>query len=69
MRVGVTGVLGDRPAILPRQVSQQAEQEPSCAAAGLDPGEPAGHRLEEPVGLGCPPDSPYAVAYGHRLII
>ena len=65
----VAGVLGDRPAVLPRQVRQQPEHEPADPAAGLDPGEPARHPVEQPVGLGVPPAGIYAVARGHRLII
>ena len=38
-------------------------------AAGLDPGEPPGHPIEQPVGLGRPSGGLYAVAHGHRLII
>ena len=69
MRIGVAGVLGDRPAVLPGQVSEQTEQEPACPTAGLDPDEPTRHPIEEPVGFGLPPDTFYAVARGHPLII
>src|SRR3954471_9461413 len=41
VRIPVAGVLGDAPAVLAREVSQQAEHEPTRPAAGLDPGEPA----------------------------
>ena len=58
-----------RPAVLPRQVRQQPEHEPAGPAAGLDPGEPASHPFEQPVGLSAPPPGLYAVARGHRLII
>ena len=68
MRIAVSGVLGDTPAVLPRKVSQQAEQEAPHAAAGLHPREPPRHPTEQPVGLGRPIDSLYAVAHGHRLI-
>ena len=60
----VAGVLGDGPAVLPWQVSEQAEQEPAGPAAGLDTGEPAGHPIEEPVGLGGPALRFYAVTHG-----
>ena len=65
----VAGVLGDAPAVLPRQVRQQPEHEPPGPAAGLHPGEPARHPIEQPVGLGRPTSGLYAVAHGHRLII
>lgn len=67
MRVGVAGVLGDGPTVLPWQVSEQTEHELACAMPGLDPGEPPRHRLEQPVCFGFPTTS-YAMAYGHRLI-
>ncbi len=60
--IGVAGVLGDGPAVLPRQVRQQPEQEPAGPAAGLDPDEPARHPIEQPVGFGLPSDTFYAVA-------
>jgi len=68
VRIAVTGVLGDSPAVLPRQVRKQPQQEPAGATAGLDPGEPACHPIEQPVGLGSPQPWLYAVARGHRLI-
>lgn len=39
------------------------------SAVGLDPGEPASHPIEQPVGLGLPPSTAYAVAHGHRMVI
>ena len=57
-----------RPAVLPRQVRQQPEHEPPGPAAGLHPGEPARDPIQQPVDLGLPPGSVYAVARGHRLI-
>ena len=60
----VAGVLGDGPAVLPWQVSEQAEQETAGPAAGPDTGEPAGHPIEEPVGLGGPALRFYAVTHG-----
>jgi hypothetical protein len=69
VRIGFPGVLGDGPAILPRQIRQQPEHELPGPPPSLHPGEPTGHPIEQPVGLGRPPGSPYAVAHGHRLII
>jgi hypothetical protein len=69
MRVGVTGVFGDAPAVLAGQLSEQPEQEPAGPAAGLDPGEPGGYPAEQPVGLCSPAAGLYAVTHGHRLII
>jgi hypothetical protein len=69
MRIAVTGVFGDRPTVLPRQVSQQAEDQLPSSAAGLHPRKPGGHPLEQPVGLGVPPPGIYAMARSHRLII
>jgi hypothetical protein len=61
--------IGDGPAVLPRQLSQQPEQEPPRTTAGLDPGEPAGHPIEQSVGLSRPPGWSYSAAHGHSLII
>ena len=58
MRIAVTGVLSDAPAVFPRQVREQPEQEPAGPAAGLRPGEAARHPIEQPVGLGSPPRCP-----------
>jgi pimeloyl-ACP methyl ester carboxylesterase len=54
VRIGVAGVLSDAPAVLARQVRQQPEHEPACPAPGLDPGEPARHPIQQPVGLSLP---------------
>lgn len=69
MRIAVTGVLSDRPTVLARQLRQQSEQEPAGPASGLHPKEPAGYPGEEPVSLGLPAASLYAVAHGQSLII
>jgi hypothetical protein len=45
MRITITSVFGDRPAVLPRQVSQQPEHELPGAAVGLHPREPGGHPI------------------------
>ena len=69
MRIRVAGVLGDRPAVLPRPLSEQPEHEPANPPAGLDPRKPGRQPIEQPVGLGAPPPNIYAVARGHCLII
>jgi hypothetical protein len=69
VRIPVAGVLGDAPAVLARQVSQQPEQKPAGPAPGLDPAEPPGHPIQQPVGFGGPAGWPYPVTHGHRLII
>ena len=42
IRAGVPGMLGDRPAVLARQVRQQPQHERAGAPSGLHPGKPAG---------------------------
>lgn len=63
------GPLRDRPAVLARQVGQQALHQPPSPQAGFVPGEPAsdpahGHLERLP-----PPDGIYAVTCGHRLVV
>ncbi|KOV27861.1 hypothetical protein ADK60_19345 [Streptomyces sp. XY431] len=67
-RAGVTGVLGDRPAVLPWQVREQPQHERLCSAAGFHPGEPARHLAHQALEYRLPPSRIYAVAHGHRLI-
>jgi hypothetical protein len=65
----VTGVLGDGPAIHPRQPREQPKDEPPGMPAALHPGEPATnppHRFGE---TRTPPVRVYAVPRGHRNII
>jgi hypothetical protein len=62
MWIRITGMLGDGPTILPRQIRQQAEHERPRPAAGLRPRKPPGHPIEQPVRLSYPPGSLYAVA-------
>src|SRR3954469_14552783 len=47
VRGGLAGVLGDRPAVLARQIRQQPEQEPADPRLQLDPAEPAGDPLQQ----------------------
>jgi hypothetical protein len=69
LRIPVVGALGDRPAVLARQIDQQLEHEAARPAAGLDPSEPAGPSVRG----ACRPRLPSAQAlpcdHGHRLII
>ncbi|MDQ0578442.1 hypothetical protein QF030_000620 [Streptomyces rishiriensis] len=67
-RTGVTGVLGDRPAVLPRQVHEQPQHEHPRPAARFHPGEPARHLAHQAIEYRLPPGKVYAVAHGHRLI-
>jgi hypothetical protein len=68
VRAGLTGVLGDRPAVLARQLREHAVQERGEPTPGLDPTEPAGHPPEQLIFRSCEPSNLYAVARGHRLI-
>jgi hypothetical protein len=43
----LAGVLGQRPAVLPRQIGQQGEQEPADPALQLDPAEPGGDPIQQ----------------------
>jgi len=70
IRVGVPGVLGDRPAVLAWQVGQQATDEGLGPPSQLHPSEPTcdpAHQLVEPL-LPAGWVDLYAVACGHRLI-
>jgi len=58
VRISVTGVLGDAPAVVPRQVREQPEQEPASLSAGLHPGGAARHPIEQPVGFTLRPAGP-----------
>jgi len=59
-------VLGD--AALAEEATRQTFVRAWRLAAGLDPSEPPGHPIEEPVGFALPSGRPYPVAHGHRLI-
>jgi hypothetical protein len=70
IRVGVAGVLGDRPAVLSWQVSQQPAHERPGPPPQVSPGEPARdppHQLLEQL-LPASGVKLYAVACGHRLM-
>jgi hypothetical protein len=67
---GVAGVLGDRPAVLARQVRQQAQHKGPSPLSWLHPRKPARDPAQQPI-KPCPPSGRvdvYAVACGHRLI-
>jgi hypothetical protein len=69
IRRGLAGVLGDRPAIRPRQPREQAEHQPADSTSRLDPTEPVRdptHQLIEPTQ---PPVRVYPEVRGHRQII
>jgi hypothetical protein len=65
---GVSGMLRDRPAVLPGQLRQQPTHEGSCSPPGFDPSEPAGDPPQQLGEGGLPVGGVYAVAGGHRLI-
>ncbi len=54
VRIGVPGMLGDRPAVLPRQIGRAARARTRGPAGGSRPAKPGGHPVEQPVGLGVP---------------
>jgi hypothetical protein len=68
VRAGLPGVLGDRPAVLPRQVRQQPQHERPGASSWLHPAEPARDPAQQFVQARLPPGRGYAVACGHRLV-
>ncbi|MGY4388372.1 hypothetical protein ACVWXB_001671 [Streptomyces sp. TE12347] len=68
VRGGVARVLGQRPAVLPWQVRQQAQHQRLCVAAWFDPREPARDTARQLVEHRPPPGRHYAVTCGHRLI-
>ena len=70
IRAGIPGVLGDRPAVLAGQVSQESEHESLGALAGLYPAIPAGDPAQQLIQGHLPSGrvNIYAVTGGHRLI-
>jgi hypothetical protein len=69
VRAGLPGPLRDRPAVLARQVRQQAQHQPPGPQAGFVAGEPTrdpahGHLERRP-----PTGGIYAVTCGHRLFV
>jgi hypothetical protein len=70
VRVGVAGVLGDRPAVLSWQVGQQPAHERPGPPAQVGPGEPASDPAQQLLEQLLPAGGVklYAVACGHRLI-
>jgi hypothetical protein len=68
VRSAVPGVLGERPAVLPRQLGEHAAQERGEPVPGLDPPQPQLHPSEQLVHRGLPSAGLYAVARGRRLI-
>jgi hypothetical protein len=69
VRCGIPGMLSDRPAVLPWQVSQQPQHEHPCPPPGLNPGKPACDLAHQVIEHVLPPGKVYAMASGHRKII
>jgi hypothetical protein len=67
IRVGVTGVLGDRPAVLAWQVRQQPVHERLGPSTWLHSAEPARDPAQQLLQPRLPTARVYAVACGHRL--
>jgi hypothetical protein len=65
----ITGVLGDRPAILARQPGQQAQHERPRPPPRLHPAEPAPDPQHQLIEHAQPTAGAYAVASGHRKVI
>jgi len=61
-------MLGDRPAVHPRQPGQQAPHEGCHPPARLDPGEPAAHPQHQLIEFPPPASQVYAEASGHRAV-
>jgi hypothetical protein len=62
----LAGVLDQRPAVLPRQIGQQPEQEPADPAPALDPAEPAGDPIQQLIDARRPAGRSYPGTRGHR---
>jgi hypothetical protein len=69
IRVLVTGVFGDAPAGLTRQLREHPAQEPGEPVPGLHPREPGRDPVEELTFYGRPQAGLYAVARGHRIVL
>jgi hypothetical protein len=69
--VGVAGVLGERPAVLARQIGQQATHERPGPPPKVRPPKPAGDPAQQLVQQRLPAGGVhvYAVACGHRLMV
>ncbi|QKG23899.1 hypothetical protein ACTIVE_5542 [Actinomadura verrucosospora] len=68
VRVGVPGVLGERPAVLARQVRQQPEHQRPGPAPGFDLAEPSRDATHQDLERFLPAPRIYPVTRGHRLI-
>jgi hypothetical protein len=62
----VAGVLGDRPAVLPRQVGKQCQQEPADPPPRLDPAEPTADPIQQLIDPCLPAGRPYPDTRGRR---
>lgn len=68
VRGPVPGPLGDGPAVLARQVRQQAEYQLPGSAPGFDPREPSRYPAHQALERLLPVGKVYAVSCGHRVI-
>ena len=69
VRMGFPGPFRDRPAVLARQVRQQAQHQPPGPEPWFDPGEPSGDTAHDRLERLPPTGGIYAVARGHRLLV
>jgi len=69
VRSPVPGMLGDRPAVLARQLRQQAQHERPGPAPRLHPGESPRDAAHQVIKLFPPPGGVYAEPSGHRRIV
>ena len=69
VRRGVAGMLGDSPAVLARQLGQQAEHERPRPAPRLHPAETAPDPRHQLVKYAQPPAGAYAGASGHQTVV
>jgi hypothetical protein len=63
---GIPSVLGDRPAVLARQVGQQRQQEPADPPPALAAAEAAGDPIQQLIDPGPPGGRPYPGPRDHR---
>jgi hypothetical protein len=68
-RAGIPDMLGDRPAVHPRQPGQQAPNEGCRPPPRLHPGEPSAHAQHQLIEFPPPALQVYAEASGHRMIV
>jgi isopentenyl diphosphate isomerase/L-lactate dehydrogenase-like FMN-dependent dehydrogenase len=69
VRRAVADMLGDRPAILPRQIRQQSQHQLSRSPSWLDPAKPSSDPIHQIIQVRQPPATVYAGSRGHRKIV